>query len=617
MADSLLELLKNRVVIGDGAMGTRIYEKGVPLKRSFDELNLSQPHMIKTIHREYVEAGAELIETNTFTANRLRLGAHGLDSRVAEINKRGAELAREADGAVIVAGSVGPLTTGKPREGFDVTTRPGIFEEQIAGLLDGGVDALILETFTSIEELLVALSVARKLTKIPVITQLTFLDRNRSPAGDDVAGFVRALDAAGADVIGVNCGVGPHWTVRAIEELTPRTKTPVSAFSNAGKPDYVDGRFMYLSTPDYFARTARKLLNLGVNLIGGCCGTTPEMIRAIAEKIKGARPMPRPRDVPRATEPVTLEEPGEPTKRRRKLTFWAKLGREKPIVVELDPPRGMAYRKIVRRASELINAGVDAITVGDNPLAVMRMGNMGFAHLLERDGIQTIAHLSCRDKNLIGLQSQLLEAAALGIRSILAITGDPSKIGDQPRASSVYDLNSFELVRLIGKMNRGQGHTGASIQKKTDFKIGVAFNPNVTDVGHQVRRLKKKIDAGAQYALPQPTYDLPRIRPTYAELRSGVGDFPVFFGSCPFVSARNAEFLANEVPGIVVPPDLIDRISRRPEGQQRDEGIKIALELIDEAYDAAPGFYIIPPFGSVEVSLQIVEHIKAHSKVRE
>jgi homocysteine S-methyltransferase len=255
---------------------------------------------------------------------------------------------------------------------------------------------------------------------------------------------------------------------------------------------------------------------------------------------------------------------------------------------------------------------VDAITVGDNPLAVMRMGNMGFASLLEREGVQTIAHLSCRDKNLIGLQSQLLEAAALGVRSILAITGDPAKIGDQPRASSVYDLNSFELVSLVAKMNRGVGYTGASIQRKTDFKIGAAFNPGVREIDHQISRLKKKIEAGAHFSLPQPSYDPARIKPTYAALREAVGDFPVFFGVCPFISARNAEFLANEVPGIVIPPDVLDRINRTAEARQREEGIKIASELIDEAYDDAPGFYVIPPFGSLELTLRLVERMRAN-----
>lgn len=607
-----LKTLSSRVVIGDGAMGTRIYEKGVPIGRCFDELNLTQPHLVKTVHQEYVAAGAEVIETNTFTANRFWLQRYGLQDRVVEINRRGAELAREACGGGFVAGSVGPLTGSRVPEDFDVTTRPAIFEEQMTGLIDGGVDVLILETFTSIDEILVAVSTARRLTKLPVIAQMTFLDGNRSPAGDDVGAFVRALDTAGADVIGVNCGVGPHWTVRSIEEVTPRTKRPVSAYSNAGKPDYVDGRFMYLSTPEYFARTAQRLHKLGVNLIGGCCGTGPDDIRAIAEKVKGARPMPRPRATP-PPPPVEVSEPARPA-RQKPLKFWSAIGKRKPIVVEIDPPRGLAFEPVIKKARTLVDAGVDAITVGDNPLAVMRMGNMGFAHLLEREGVQTIAHLSCRDKNLLGLQSQLLEASALGIRSILAITGDPAKIGDQPRASSVYDLNSFELVRLIARMNRGLSQTGKSIQRKTAFRIGCAFNPNVKDVEHQVRRLQKKIEAGAEYALPQPSYEIERIRPTYAALRGAVGEFPVFFGICPFVSARNAEFLANEVPGITVPPALIERISGVPEDRQREEGIRIALELMDEAADDAPGFYIIPPFGSVELTLRIVEHARAKAR---
>jgi homocysteine S-methyltransferase len=611
VAESLLDALRARVIVGDGAMGTRIYERGIPLGQSYDALNLTQPDLIRSIHREYVAAGAELIETNTFCANRVRLRAHGLEERVREVNRRGAELAREAAGGAFVAGSVGPLRAGVPQEAPDLSELPPLVEEQIAGLLDGGVDALILETFISIEDLLATLSVARRMTKIPIIAQMTFLEENRSLAGDDVASFVRVMEAAGPDVIGVNCGIGPHWIVRAIQEVAARTQAPISAFSNAGRPHYVDGRFVYLTTPDYFARTAERLRDLGVSLIGGCCGTTPEMIQAAAEAVKGTKPGVRPS--PAATPAAAVAAPA--ARRKAPLQFWSKLERgRKPIVVELDPPRGLAAGPIVRRAIRLTEAGVDAITVGDNPLAVMRMGNMGFAHLLEREGVQTIVHLSCRDKNLIGLQSQLLEAAALGVRAILALTGDPARVGDQPRASSVYDLNSFELIKLIGRMNQGQSYIGRSIQKRTDFRIGAAFNPNVKEVGRQVRRLAKKIEAGAEFSLPQPLYDRERIRPTYAELRAGVGSFPVFFGICPFVTARHAEFLANEVPGIVVPPELIRRVAALPEERQREEGVRIALELVDEAYDVAPGFYIIPAFGSVEATLRIVEHLRAKAR---
>jgi len=299
-----------------------------------------------------------------------------------------------------------------------------------------------------------------------------------------------------------------------------------------------------------------------------------------------------------------------------KRGFADRLGREILTCVELDPPRGLAYEKVLKGAKRLHEAGCDAITVGDNPLAVMRMGNIGMAHLLEREGIPTIAHLSCRDKNLIGLQSTILEAAALGITALLPITGDPAKVGDQPQATSVYDLNSFELIRLIRGMNDGKGYSGASIQKATRFAIGGAFNPNVKDVDHQVRRLKKKVDAGAQFALSQPVYDIERIPHIYERIREGVGDFPVFFGVLPAVSARNAEFLAHEVPGITMPESLIERMKSTPEDRQREEGVKIARELIERAMEFAPGFYIIPPFGSVDLSVELVGFIRDRVRAR-
>jgi homocysteine S-methyltransferase len=390
------------------------------------------------------------------------------------------------------------------------------------------------------------------------------------------------------------------------------TKARLAAFPNAGLPEYVDGRYMYLTTPDYFADIARKLVNSGANLVGGCCGTGPDHIRAVSTLLRGARPMPR-RLRPKSAD-ATVESPAPALPKRK--TFIDKLGKETLVCVELDPPRGLAYVKVLKGARRLRKAGCDAITVGDNPLAVMRMGNVGMSHLLEKEGIPTIMHLSCRDQNLIALQSTILEAAALGVTALLPITGDPAKVGDQPQATSVYDLNSFELIRLIRSMNEGKSYSGASIQSATRFAIGCAFNPNVRDVDHQVRRLRKKMEAGAQFALSQPLYDLDRIGSVYERIRAGVGEFPVFFGVLPAVSARNAEFLAHEVPGITMPDSLIERMKSAPEDRQREEGIQISKELIDCAVEWAPGFYIIPPFGSVDVSIGLIEHIKKRARLQ-
>ncbi|MBI4564893.1 MAG: bifunctional homocysteine S-methyltransferase/methylenetetrahydrofolate reductase [Planctomycetes bacterium] len=614
MAD-LLQALSERVVVGDGAMGTQIYAKGVAIGRCYDELNLTHPHLIRVIHREYADAGAEFLETNTFTANRLRLKRFGLEKKVRDINLAGAKLAREVAGSDrFAAGSIGPLTgvmhaeaEPAPEEKYE------IFAEQAAALAEGGVDALILETFTDLEELKIALRAARDNARLPVVCQMAFVENLRTPLGITVVQALEALEKAGADVIGANCTV-PHRTAKVIERLGSLTRARLSAFPNAGMPEYVDGRYMYLTTPDYLADQARRMALSGANLIGGCCGTGPEHIRAIALKIKGFRPAPRrlrPRPERVAIQPkrapaVTVIE-GRPKDR----TFADRLGKERLVVAELDPPRGLAYEKTLRAARKLKAAGVDAVTVGDNPLAVMRMGNVGMAHLMEREGIPTIVHVSCRDKNLIALQSTLLEACALGITSVLAITGDPAKVGDQPMASSVYDLNSFELIRLIRNMNEGKNYAGSPIGGASRFLIGCAFNPNVRDLDAQVRRLKKKIDAGAHFAMSQPLYDLEKIPRMYERLRAGVGSFPVFLGVLPVVSAANAEFLAHEVPGISIPQEVIDRMKATPEGEQREEGLRIAGELVDRALEHAPGFYLILPFGSIKPAIELSRRIRS------
>ncbi|HXG59877.1 MAG TPA: bifunctional homocysteine S-methyltransferase/methylenetetrahydrofolate reductase [Planctomycetota bacterium] len=605
---AFLKALEERVLVADGAMGTQIYARGVPLGRCYDELNLTRPELIRAIHREYLEAGAEVIETNTFTANRLRLKRFGLEAKVREINAAGVRAAREAAGsAAFVAGSVGPLTGIRRADEPPVPPeeKADVFREQCEALAEGGCDALILETFTDLEELKIALAAARG-TRLPVVCQMAFVEKSRTPLGVSAEQALRELEAAGADVIGANCTV-PHRTFRTLERLCARTEARLSAFPNAGLPEYVDGRYMYLTTPEYFAEIGRKLRDLGVNLIGGCCGTGPEHVRSLARAIRGSRPAARARPVPAEARPapaVVSEGPSAPA------AFHERLGKDLLIVVELDPPRGLKVERVLRGARRLRRAGCDAITVGDNPLAIMRLGNVGMAHLLEREGIPTIVHVSCRDKNLIALQSTLLEAATLGITALLPVTGDPAKVGDQPQATSVYDLNSFDLIRLIAQMNAGRDYAGNDIGGRTRFSIGCAFNPNVRDLDLQVRRLRKKVAAGAQFALPQPLYDAERIPRVYDAVRRELGDFPVFFGVLPTVSARNAEFLAHEVPGISIPPDVLARMRGVPESRQREEGVRIAKELIERAIDRAPGFYIIPPFGAVDVAEELVGYIR-------
>lgn len=607
-----LKALDERVVVGDGAMGTQIYAKGVPLGRSYDELNLSRPDLVREIHREYLEAGAEVLETNTFTANRLRLRAFGLDGKVRDLNLAAARAARDVAGrGAFVAGSVGPLTGIARDEQAPADEEKGeVFLEQCRALADGGCDALILETFTDLEELKVALAAA-KTTGLPVVCQLAFVERSKTPLGVSEGEALRELEAAGADVIGANCTV-PHRTVQTLERLGRQTRARLSAYPNAGLPQFVDGRYVYLTTPEYFARTGLRLAAAGAALVGGCCGTGPEHVRALARALKGRAPAPR----PAVRAPAEAVAAGPAVELPPPKPFNERLGKERLVVVELDPPRGLNTERVLKGARRLRREGCDAITVGDNPLAVMRMGNVGMAHLLEREGIPTILHLSCRDKNLIALQSTVLEAAALGVTSLLPVTGDPAKVGDQPQASSVYDLNSFELIRLIARMNSGKNYAGNDIGGRTRFSIGCAFNPNVRDVDLQVRRLKKKAAAGAHFALPQPTFDAARIAPVYETLRRELGTFPVFFGVLPAVSARNAEFLAHEVPGISIPPAVLDRLKGVPSARQREEGLAVARELVEQAFDFAPGYYIIPPFGSVDLAVELVRFIKALARRR-
>lgn len=611
---AFLKALEERVLVADGAMGTQIYARGIPLGRCYDELNLTRPDLIRAIHREYVEAGAEVLETNTFTANRLRLARFGLEGRARELNVAGARLAREAAGkAAFVAGSVGPLTGIRSADQRPLAPeeKAEAFREQCGALAEGGCDALILETFTDLEELKIALAAARG-TGLPVVCQMAFVERSRTPLGVSAEQALRELEAAGADVVGANCTV-PHRAVKTMERLCARTGMRLSAFPNAGLPEYVDGRYMYLTTPEYFAEVGRKLRDLGVNLIGGCCGTGPEHVRALARAIRGLPPAARRRAPPAEPRPAPPAPPAAPG---GAAAFHERLGKDLLIVVELDPPRGLNVERVLRAARRLRRAGCDAITVGDNPLAIMRLGNVGMAHLLEREGIPTIVHVSCRDKNLIALQSTLLEAAALGITALLPVTGDPAKVGDQPQATSVYDLNSFELIGLIARMNAGKDYAGNDIGGRTRFSIGCAFNPNVRDLDMQVRRLRKKVAAGAHFALPQPLYDAGRIPQVYDAVRRELGDFPVFFGVLPTVSARNAEFLAHEVPGITIPPEVLARMRAVPEGRQREEGVRIAKELVERSIDRAPGFYIIPPFGAVDVAEELIGYIRDQARRR-
>ncbi|MDP7033425.1 MAG: bifunctional homocysteine S-methyltransferase/methylenetetrahydrofolate reductase [Planctomycetota bacterium] len=605
-----LTQLDEHILVADGAIGTYLYDKGIPFEACYDELNLDRPHLVRSIHEAYLDAGVHLIETNTFGANRTKLQMFGLEDRTRDINFSGACLAVEAAGeGIFVAGSVGPLAEPRLEETrLPEAQKREIFREQIVALAEGGVDLIILETFTRLDDLLLALQVSRESCDLPVCCQMAFQERGGTAAGISPTRAVRQLELAGADVIGANCGSGPRRILEVITQIGNQTKFRLSAFPNAGFPSYVEGRYMYLTTPEYLAESAAKMVAAGANLIGGCCGTSPDDIRKVVERLEGEKPSPRSTSQP--AQPRTEPTPPPPT---HEEDFLDKFERgEKIIVNEIDPPPHMDTDQVLSSCQKMKEIGCDAITVGDNPLAITRLGGIAMSHIIQRDiGIPTITHLACRDRNLIGTQSSLMGAWALGIRHILAITGDPARVGDQPGATSVFDLNSLRLISMIHDLNEGYSITGKSIRKATGFRISCALNPNGRRYEPQVRRLSKKVERGAQYALSQPVYDVERIKECWKACQPmGI---PVFLGILPLVSERNAEFLHNEVPGIEVPSEIRRRMKGLSGESGRAEGLAIARETIDAVFDIVPAFYLITPFGRISLATELITHIQTRS----
>jgi len=585
-------------------MGTYLHERGLPWDAAFEALNLTDPQTILEVHRAYIEAGAELILTNTFAANVNRLARAGLQDRVREINRRGAEIARQAAGdEAFVAGSVGPLGRSWQTPEDEPLDRYAAFREQVEGLLEGGVDLLILETFDDLEELRTAATAARDVAQVPLVCQMAFGDRGHTLTGVDATAALEALTQLGADVVGGNCGSGPQGLLRVMEQLAPVAKVPLSAFPNASIPHYEAGRRLFAADADYLAHCAERLADLGVALIGGCCGTTPEHIAAIAARLKGrARAEPPPPPPPPA---VGARPPGAPPRPRSALLDTPPGHRS--IVVEVDPPRGLDYRKPLAGASMLGAAGADAVSVADNPLASVRMSAFTMGHLIQREvGLHAVVHLACRDHNLIGQQSLLLGASALGISSILAVTGDPVSGGP---ASSVFDLNSVSLVDLMTKLNAGVNMAGHDLGGAAAFTIGVAFNPNVRDLEKAKGRLQRKIEAGAHFAMTQPVYEPAQIE-AVAQI-SGELDLPIFLGLMPLVSARNAEFLHSEVPGIRLPEEVRRRIREADPRVAARVGLEIARELADAVLATRLGVYIITPLARFDLAAELVRYVRA------
>ncbi len=632
MEHALLQQLQQRPLLCDGAMGTLLYARGVKYEQCFDAINLSQPELIINIHREYISAGAQIIETNSFGANRAKLEAYNLGDRVREINLRSVKLAREAreisGQSVFVAGAVGP--SGRPLQAPDehrLSELRTIFREQIDALQDGGAELLILETFSSLAELRQAILAAKE-SGLPIVAQMSFYEDGHTLSGQSAARVAAVLSDLRVDVMGANCSVGPAVTLDALEEMIAEanrypdgiksTTHMFSAQPNAGLPTRIDNRFFYMATPDYFADYAVRFAKAGVRLIGGCCGTTPHHIAAMRKALdehygvraslttetpeKTVQTRPAVVSNGKATiarlleEDVILPQHGSMTRLQEKLAAG-----EFVVSVELDPPKGLNPAKILEGAALLQEAGVHCINIADSPMARVRMSCIALARLIQDHlGIDTIIHFTTRDRNLMALQSELLGAHALGIRNILALTGDPLHVGDYPNTTGVWDLDSVGLIKVLRGMNEGHDAAGSSIGAKSSFHIGAALNLNMTDeqTDQEIEKYWSKIDAGAQFIMTQPIYELAPLS-RFLD-RAGKPPLPMILGCIPLHSSRHAEFLHNEVPGITIPEEVRTRM--RAAGEHgHEEGLKLAQELLTAARSMVQGVYLMPSYGRYDV----------------
>jgi len=610
MATDLLARIKRSPVLCDGAMGTLLYARGVFINRCYDELNLSQPDLIRAIHHDYLQAGAEIIETNTFGANAFRLARHSIADKVGDINRAGARLAREAAKSfdVWVAGSVGPLGTRiEPLGKTSFEEARQAFREQIAALAESGVDLLMFETFGYLEELHQAMLAAKDVgAKLPLVVQVTIDEDGNCLDGSDPETFTPRLEEWGADVIGCNCSVGPVAMLDAIERVRAATSLPLAAQPNAGIPRSVEGRNIYLCSPEYMASYARKFIAAGVRIVGGCCGTTPDHIRVMksALRVGEARSKTAPVSVAGGvTAPVSI--PVQSLEQRSPI--GAKLSRgEFVTMVEIVPPKGTDIRKEIEGSRFLKSVGVDAVNIPDSPRASARMSNQALSLLVQREaGIDAILHYTCRDRNVLCIQSDLLGAAAVGIKNLICITGDPPKMGNYPDATAVFDVDAIGLVNIVHNLNRGLDLGGNPIGAGTGFVIGVGANPGLTDLDEEIRRFEFKVEAGAEYAVTQPVFDI-RLLENFLR-RIEHCRIPVVAGIWPLVSVRNAEFMKNELR-VSVPDAILERMAKAqtPEAA-REEGIAIAREMLVAVRNTVQGAQISAPQGRYSSAVDVLE----------
>jgi methionine synthase / methylenetetrahydrofolate reductase(NADPH) len=610
MAQNFIERLKHSPVLCDGAMGTLLYAKGIFINRCYDELNLSQPELIRGVHHDYLQAGAEIVETNTFGANSFRLARHSLADRVRDINVAGAHVAREAAKSfdVWVAGSIGPLGVRiEPLGKTSFEEARTAFREQVAALIEGGVDLLMLETFGYVEELHQAVLACRDVNaKVPLVAQVTIDEDGNCLDGSDPEAFAARLTEWNVDVLGINCSVGPVAMLDAIERVRAVTSLPLAAQPNAGMPRSVEGRNIYLCSPEYMANYTSNFVAAGVRLIGGCCGTTPDHIRAMKSMLRvsqargktaiskaihsGAAP----------SAPATI-----PMAERSKLGAKIAAG-EFVTMVEIVPPKGTDIRKEIEGAKFVKSVGVDAINIPDSPRASARMSNQALSLLMQQAvGIEAILHYTCRDRNVLGIQSDLLGAAATGIRNLICITGDPPKMGNYPDATAVFDVDSIGLVNIVHNLNRGLDLGGNPIGAGTSFVIGVGANPGLPNLDEEIKRFEYKVQAGAEYVVTQPVFDVSLLENFLKRIEHC--RIPVIAGIWPLVSARNAEFMKNELR-VSVPDEILNRMTRaaNPEAA-RKEGVAIAREMLRAVRDRVQGAQISAPQGRYTAAVDVLE----------
>jgi len=604
------ERLQREVIVFDGGVGTYLYEKGVFINTCFDELNLTNPDLVSEMHRDYLNAGADVVETNTFGANRFKLAPHGLETKVYEINRRGAELAKRAVGdRALVAGSVGPLGVQiEPIGKLSYDEAKDVFREQVSGLLDGGADLIVLETFSLVSELLQAIRAARELNPdIPLVAQMTVNDEGMLLSGASLETFVHETAMYAVDVIGLNCSVGPRAMLEALEHLKTLTKLPISVQPNAGIPQNVGGRNIYMTSPEYIAEYAKRFIQTGASVVGGCCGTNPEHIRAIRRAVQALQPAKR-MDLTEKELKISAPDSVQVVHQAEKSRLSNKLVKHQFVtLVELVSPKGVSASAQITKARKLFHSGIDGINIPDGPRASARMSALALAAILQREvGIETVLHFACRDRNVIGMQSDLLGAWALGLRNILAITGDPPKLGNYPNATAVFDVDAIGLTNIINRLNHGLDLAGNPIGDPTAFTIGVGVNPGAINSDDELRRLEWKIEAGAEYMITQPVFDLDileRFMKRVEHVR-----IPLICGIWPLVSYRNAEFMNNEVPGASVPQSILDRMRKTTTKEEGFlEGVAIAKETYQRVRPAVAGVQLSAPMGRIEGITMMLE----------